>query len=400
MQNLVSAYFRLPIHIERGEGVYLYDTNNTKYLDLTAGMAVSALGYNNIRLNKVINDQASKIWHHSNLFCSDLQNQFAFQLCKNSFADKVFFGSTGAEAVETAIKFARKYGHKNSKRGKFTNVKNQIVTLSRGYHGRTLGALAAGSSVKAKEGYGPLPEGFISVEANNIEKIQKAFEYNHDIVAVLLEPIQAEGGVFVLSQEYLQAVAELCKIHDALLICDEIQCGYGRSGSLFTHTQYNITPDIVTIAKGVGNGFPLSACLVSNKVAECITPGSHGSTYGGNLLAMAVGNEVLDILLSSNIPEQVVQNSEYFMNGLKKLQKAFPNSIQEIRGKGFLIGIQTIYSAYDIVQEAVKHRLFITKTSYDGCIRLTPPLILSKIEIEYSLKKFYDIFDSLEKQRR
>lgn len=379
--SILQAYNRLSIEIVKGEGCYIFDSKNNKYLDFATGMAVTGLGHNNDYINKALIKQIGEIWHCSNIFTIPLQNMLADRLTKMTFADKVFFCSSGVEAVELAIKLIRKF---HSVNGKY-----RIVSLKRGYHGRSLAALTAGGSDIARDGFGPFLEGFDSVIPDDIEKLESTV--TEETAGILLEPVQAQGGVFPLNKKYLQDVRALCDERGILLAFDEVQCGYGRTGKLFAYQNYEVIPDILLTAKGIGNGFPLGACLMKNNVAECIKPGMHGSTYGGNPLAMSVGNAVLDIISEPDFFFGVNIVADYFKEQLEKISKKYPKIIKEVRGVGFLLGLETYCSSDKIMLSCLKHKLAVTCAG-NNVIRILPPLIAKKHHIDEALAILDDVF--------
>ena len=336
---LMPTYNRADLAFERGEGSWLYTKEGKKFLDFTSGIAVTGLGHCHPHLMEALMKQGAQLWHCSNLFRIPGGEQLAQRLCDASFADSVFFSNSGTEAIEGAIKLARKYhqdlGEKN---------RHHILTCSGSFHGRTLAALAAAGNPKYLKGYDPITAGFTQMPFGDLEAAKD--HMSPAIAAILLEPIQGEGGFKAGTVEYLQGLRAIADQNNVLLIFDEVQCGMGRSGKLFAHEWAGIAPDIMTIAKGIGNGFPLGAILAKNKIAQSFGHGAHGSTYGGNPLAMAIGNAVLDILLAPGFLGEVNQKAVILEQHLKKLQEAHPQKILELRGKGLMRGRNdTLYSA-------------------------------------------------------
>ncbi|MDA0902339.1 MAG: aspartate aminotransferase family protein [Proteobacteria bacterium] len=372
---ILNAYFRLPIKIIKGDGVYLYDDQEKRYLDFASGIAVTNIGHNNQHINEALINQASQLWHCSNLFTIPKQQELAERLVKLSFADKVFFCSSGLEAVECAIKMMRKYHYEKGDKERY-----HIITLEGGFHGRSLATLSAGGNEYARRGFGPLLEGFKQVKRNDIAALKAAI--TDQTAGIMLETIQSEGGVHVIDKQYLQEVRQLTAQKDIILCFDEVQTGYGRTGELFSYQSLGIEPDIMTLAKGIGNGFPLAACLSKANIANAITPGSHGSTYGGNPLAMAVGNAVLDIVTQKPFLNKVNELSQYLNQSLQKLAQEFPNIITEVRGIGLIYGIEVKISATEVLKTLIDNGLIVTKVAGDKVLRLLPPLIIEKTHID------------------
>ena len=379
---ILAAYARLPVEITRGEGVYLFDASGKRYLDFAAGIAVTSLGHCHPHLNHALKEQIDQLWHCSNLFTIPEQQRLAQRLVDRSFADKIFFCSSGLEAVETSIKIMRKYGADS---GRY-----RIITLKNGFHGRSLATLSAGGNTIARQGFGPLLEGFDRVEAENIDAIDQAL--TPETIGILLEPIQAEGGVYPLSHDYLKALRRYADQHNLLLCFDEVQCGYGRTGHLFAYEGVGVLPDIVTCAKGIGGGFPLGACMTTDKVASCITPGTHGSTYGGNPLAMRVGNAVLDVMEEDGFFEQVQHLSKTFHAALSTIAKQFPEHILEIRGQGLLYGIALSCSAKKLLNACLEEGLITSRCGEDRVLRLVPPLTIDASHIDEATEKLLRAF--------
>jgi acetylornithine/N-succinyldiaminopimelate aminotransferase len=378
--SVLDTYFRLPIKIKKGDGVYIYDQDNKKYLDFASGIAVTNIGHKNSFINDSVKAQIENIWHCSNLFTIPDQEKLAKRLCQISFADKVFFCSSGLEAVECAIKMMRQYHF--CQKG---NENSEIISLKNSFHGRSITALALGGNQSCKKGFGPFAQGFKQIEAENIIKLSQAI--NKNTVGIIIEPIQSEGGVIPLSKKYLQQVRKLCDEQNILLCFDEVQTGYGRTGKLFAYQNYEIEPDLMTLAKGIGNGFPLGACLMTDKIAKNISPGKHGSTYGGNPLAMAIGNAVLDIFLQENFFKNKQGISQYLEEELRKLQNNFPKIIKEIRGFGFIWGLEFFdIKAKEILPKIIDYGLVVTKTSNQNTLRILPPLIIKKEHVDEMVK--------------
>ncbi len=372
---VMPTYGKKDLEFVKGRGCYIFNKNNEKYLDFAGGIAVNSLGHCHPKLVKVLNKQSKELWHVSNLYTIDKQEKFAELLCKNSFADKVFFTNSGAEAIECGIKIIRGY-HSFHKTGR-----TEIISFKGAFHGRTYGALSAQKNKKYSHGYGPLLSGFKQIPFNNIEKLREVV--NKKTAAIILEPIQGEGGIRPAQLKFLKYVRKICNQHGILLFLDEVQCGFGRSGKLFSYEWANIKPDLMAVAKGIGSGFPLGACLSSKKSCISMTKGSHGSTYGGNPLAMSVGLEVLKIISDKNFLNRVDKLSRYFWINLKNLEKDF-NIIKEVRGAGLLLGIKTTINNIEFSQKLIKHKL-LNVPAADNIVRLAPPLIVSQKDIDKSI---------------
>ena len=379
MTNVLPTYPRSNLEFTHGKGCHLYDRNGDEYLDFGSGIAVNSLGYSHQYLNKKLLEQSEKLWHVSNIYQISEQERLAERLCKISFADYVFFCNSGTEAVEASIKIARKYYYETIK----SKTKNQIISFDGSFHGRTLGSLAAGGPSKL-EPFNTEVSGFRFLDFGNLEKVKETI--CEDTAAILIEPIQGEGGIIEASLEFIKDLRKLCDENDILLIFDEVQCGVGRTGKMFAHQWLNVVPDIMTIAKAIGNGFPLGACLTSEKVGSTMDFGSHGSTFGGNPLASAVGNAVLDIMLEENFLDNVEKISTELFSGLTKIKHEFPDVIELIRGKGLMIGMKCKIKNTDFVEKARINKLLTVKAS-DNVVRLLPPLILSSKECKEGLEK-------------
>lgn len=374
------VYRRCDTVMVRGEGAYLFDSKGKQYLDFATGIAVNALGHNHPHLNKALKSQADEMWLCSNLFRNEQLERFSQRLVGASFAASAFFCSSGTEAVEAAIKFIR-YTHFAKETGR-----NRIITFKNGFHGRTMAAISAGGNAIAREGFGPLLDGFDSVEWENLEAVEAAI--TEQTAAIMLEPVQGEGGVNVASQAFMKGLRALCDKHGLLLYLDEIQCGMGRPGTLFAYEQYGITPDLVTLAKGMGNGFPLAAVLMSEEIALSLKPGIHGSTYGSNPLAMAVGNAVLDVLQEDGFLKNVQTMSEQLSSRLKELVLQFPTLFSEVKGLGLMIGLAMKDSekARDFGTHLREYGLLVAP-SYGGVLRVLPPLNIEQSYIDEALDK-------------
>ncbi|MDG7055908.1 MAG: aspartate aminotransferase family protein [Wolbachia endosymbiont of Meromenopon meropis] len=381
MNHIVNTYNRFEVPIVRGKGVYLFDKNGKKYLDFAAGISTVSLGHCCPYISDKLKKQSDLLWHCSNIFVIPEQERLAERLAELTFADKIFFCSSGLEATESAVKFIRRYFY-----SKGQQKRNRIITIKGGFHGRSIAAISAGGNEKIREGFAPLLSGFDAVPRNNIKALEE--KISDKTAAVFLEPIQSEGGVHVLDLEYLHKIREITKAREMILCFDEVQCGYGRIGSLFHYQNIGIEPDILTCAKAMGNGFPLAACLVRNYIAEAITPGTHGSTYGGNPLAMIVGNAVLDIVVKRDFFDHVRRVGKYLKEKLLLLAEEFPKVISEIRGEGLLVGIELKAPFADkIVRRSLDKGLIITKVLDNRVVRITPPLIVHNKHVDVA----YDI---------
>ena len=379
MSNILPTYPRSNLTFEYGKGSYLFEANGDQYLDFWSGIAVNSLGYANEYLNEKLMLQAQKLWHVSNVYQIPEQETLAKRLCDLCFADYVFFCNSGAEAIEAAIKIARRFFYvtENSK------TKNEIITFTGSFHGRTLGALAAGGLDKL-DGFNTSVPGFKQVKYNDHDGLLAAI--NKNTAAILIEPIQGEGGVSVLPVECLNGLRKLCDENNILLIFDEVQCGFLRSGKMFAYQWSDIKPDIMTTAKAIANGFPLGATMTTKKVGEVMNHGTHGSTYGGNHLAVAVGNAVLDLMQKKDFLENLEEVSSYFFLGLQNISNKYPDSISEIRGKGLILGLKCVKNNVTFVEELRKQKMLSIKAG-DNVVRLLPPLTLSIKECNEALNK-------------
>jgi len=377
MSAVLPVYRRSNITIARGEGVYLFSPDGEAYLDFAAGIAVNALGHGHPHLVAALKNQADILWHCSNMYRVPGLEKMAERLTAACFADKVFFCNSGGEAVECGFKMIRKFHHANGQPERY-----RVITMSGGFHGRTLACISAGGNDIARKGYEPLVDGFDRAEFNNLASVEAAIM--PETAAILVEPIQGEGGIHSATAEFLQGLRALCDKHGLLLFIDEVQCGMGRTGTLFAYEQAGITPDIVTAGKGIGNGFPLAACLTTDKVAAAMTPGSHGSTYGSNPLAMAVGNAVLDVMFAPGFFEHVREVGAQLKSGLQKLASDFPELFSEVRGAGLMLGLQARGSAMEIVEKCRAAHL-LTTIAEGNVIRIVPPLIIESPHVEEAL---------------
>jgi acetylornithine aminotransferase len=383
-QFLMGTYTRQPISIVRGRGAKVFDLEGREYLDFVGGIAVNILGHGHPDLIAAIQRQAAQLIHTSNLYYTEPQVKLAEMLVDHSFADKVFFCNSGAEANEAAIKLARRYSHTKYGAGRF-----EIVTMKNSFHGRTMATLTATGQEKVQKGYEPLVPGFSYVTFNSLGELQEAV--SEKTAAVLLEPIQGEGGVHVVDRAYLAAVRELCTEKDILLIFDEVQTGMGRTGTLFAYEQLGVEPDIMTLAKGLGGGVPIGACLAKEVVAKAFVPGSHASTFGGNPLACAAGLAVCRVLLEGRVLDQARRMGDYLAKGLSDCKDRH-RAVRDVRGLGLLQGMECDIDAKTIVNECLRRGILINATG-DHVIRLVPPLVISQTEIDRLVETLSQIFN-------
>ncbi len=376
---LYETFARAPLSFERGEGSWLVTADGQRYLDFAGGIAVNSLGHAHPRLVAALTEQAAKLWHVSNLYEIPGQRRLGERLVEATFADKVFFTNSGAEALEAAIKTARRYHYVNGNPERF-----RTITFEGAFHGRTLATIAAGGQAKYLEGFGPKADGFDQVPFDDIDAAEKAI--TSETAAILLEPVQGEGGVRAFPAESLRRLRALCDKHGLLLIFDEVQCGVGRTGKLFAYEWSGVAPDIMAIAKGIGGGFPMGACLATDAAAAGMTPGVHGTTFGGNPLAMAVGNAVLDVVLEEGFLDEVSRKSLLMKQGLAGVADEFPDVIEEIRGTGLLLGIKCRVPNAKM-NAALRDEHLLTVPAGDNVIRLLPPLVVTDEEIRVALDR-------------
>ncbi len=378
MSAILNTYNRKKISFKRGKGSFLYSTNGKKYLDFVQGIAVNCLGHANDYLNKAIQKQGKKVWHVSNVFTIPEQEKLAKRLKQKTFADYVSFQNSGAEATEAAIKIARRYFY-----SKGQGRKNRILCINNSFHGRTLATIFASNSKKLTEGFYPKVEGFDHFNFGDHKGLKKAITSR--TAAIMVETVLGEGGIKVIPDYCLKGLRTLCNKKKILLILDEVQCGIGRTGKFLSFEHAKIKPDIVPIAKGIGGGFPIGAVLVNKKVASCMKPGTHGSTFGGNPLAMSVGNAVIDVLSKKGFLSNVRKNGKYFQQELRKLKDKYPKIIKEVRGQGLLIGLALYKDQTDFINKLLKEKLLTVRAS-ENVVRLLPPLNVTKKEINLALK--------------
>ncbi|MDB4846389.1 aspartate aminotransferase family protein [Candidatus Pelagibacter sp.] len=378
MSSLLKNYNRRKISFKKGKGSFLFTKNGKKYLDFVQGIAVNSLGHANPHLIKAINSQAKKIWHVSNAFMIPEGEKLAKKLTQKTFADFVMFQNSGTEATEAAIKVARRYFYSIGK-----PKKNRILCIKNSFHGRTLAAIYASGSKKMTEGFGPKIDGFDHFEFGDHKSLKKSI--TKKTAAIMIETIMGEGGIKVIPDWCLRDLRKLCNQKKILLILDEVQCGIGRSGKFFAFEHARVKPDIVPIAKGIGGGFPLAAVLMTKKVAKAMTPGTHGSTFGGNPLAMSVGNAVLSQIYKKGFLKNVQNISKYFNLELNKIKKKYPDIIKEVRGVGLLIGLQLFKDQTKFIQKLMDNKL-LTIRAAENTVRILPPLTVKKQEIDLAIK--------------
>jgi acetylornithine/N-succinyldiaminopimelate aminotransferase len=376
---LYDTYSRAPLRFERGEGVWLITETGERYLDFGAGVAVTSVGHSHPHVVGALKDQAEKVWHLSNIYEIPGQERLAKRLTDATFADKVFFTNSGAEALECAIKTARRYQYSKGHPERF-----HIITFEGAFHGRTLATIAAGGQEKYLEGFGPKAPGFDQVPFGDIEAVRAAI--TDATAGILIEPVQGEGGIRPATVEFMKALRQLCDENGLLLILDEVQTGVGRTGKLFAYERLGVTPDILAAAKGIGGGFPLGACLATAEAASGMKAGTHGSTYGGNPLAMAVGNAVLDVILEEGFLQHVSDVALVFRQGLASLKDRFPDVIEDVRGEGLMLGVKAAVPSAELLQ-AIRAANLLAIPAGDNVIRLLPPLVVTADEAREGLAR-------------
>ena len=388
---LYETYNRIPLRFERGEGVWLFTEAGERYLDFAAGIAVNSLGHSHPHLVETMKEQAGKLWHLSNLYESPGQEKLAARLTAATFADKVFFTNSGAEALECAIKTARRYHYAKGHPERF-----EIITFEGAFHGRTLATIAAGGQAKYLEGFGPQTPGFSQVPFGDLDAVKAAI--GPQTAGILLEPVQGEGGLRAATPEFLRALRALCDEHGLLLILDEVQSGVGRTGRLFAHEWAGIQPDIMAIAKGIGGGFPLGACLATAEAAAPMIAGTHGTTYGGNPMAMAIGNAVLDVVLADGFLDHVNDIALVMRQGLASLQDRFPDVIEEVRGQGLLIGLKARVPHSELLA-AMRDEHVLGVLAGHNVVRLLPPLVTTAEEAREGIARIERAAAKLQQQQ-
>ena len=375
--SLLPTYNRADVAFVRGEGPYIFAEDGSRYLDFGAGIAVNALGYSHPELVEALREQAGKLWHTSNLYRVPGQESLSRKLVDATFADTVFFVNSGAEAIECSIKMARRYHFVNGAPERF-----RIVTFEGAFHGRTLAAIAAGGQPKYLEGFGPKVEGFDQVPLNDLKAVEAAI--TPETAAILIEPIQGEGGIRVAAPEFLRSLRKLCDEHGLLLIFDEIQTGIGRTGKLFAYENVGVEPDIMAIAKGIGAGYPMGACLATAEAAKGLTVGTHGTTFGGNPLGMAVGNKVMDLVLAPGFLDHVQKMANYFRQQLARLIAEHPGVFEELRGEGLMLGLKTKVPNTEFVTRLRAHGMLAIGAG-ENVVRLLPPLIIDESHVREAM---------------
>jgi predicted acetylornithine/succinylornithine family transaminase len=383
-ENIMNTYKRFPIVLVKGSGVKVWDVNGKEYLDFVAGIAVCNLGHSHPRVIAAVKEQLENLMHVSNLYYTEPQAQLARLLVENSFADKVFFCNSGAEANEAAIKLARKYAHENMGPDKF-----ELITMKDSFHGRTMATITATGQEKFQFGFTPLLEGFTYVPFNDLQALEARI--SNKTCGIMLEPIQGEGGVNIPDDNYLVSVREICDRHGILLIVDEVQTGMGRTGKLFAYEYSGIKPDIMTLAKALGNGFPIGAMLATDKIAKAFVPGNHASTFGGSPLAMAAANATVKTMLHESILEHCREMGDYFLLQLKNLQQKH-KIIKEARGKGLMLAAQLNIESGDIVNQCLQRGLLIASAG-SKTLRFVPPLIITTQDIDQAIKVLDEVME-------
>jgi len=383
-ENIMNTYRRFPVVLVKGSGARVWDINGKEYLDFVAGIAVCSLGHSHPQVIDAVKEQLEKLTHVSNLYYTEPQAQLAKLLVDHSFADKVFFCNSGAEANEAAIKLARKYAHENMGPDKF-----ELITMKDSFHGRTMATITATGQEKFQFGFTPLLAGFQYVPFNDLQVLEAAI--GDQTCGVMLEPIQGEGGVNIPDDHYLASVREICDRHGILLIVDEVQTGVGRTGKLFAYEYSGIKPDIMTLAKALGNGLPVGAMLATDKIAKAFVPGNHASTFGGNPLAMAAATSVIKTIFNNGILNHCVKTGDYFLSALKKLQQKH-KIIREVRGRGLMLAAQLDIEASDIIKECLQKGLLINSTG-GKTIRFVPPLIITTQDVDQAIQVLDEVME-------
>ncbi len=379
VSSVMPTYARIDVAFERGEGAYLFDSDGRRYLDFAAGIAVNSLGHCHPHLVSALTDQIGTLWHTSNLYRVPGQEKLAERLCTHTFADSIFFTNSGVEAMECSIKAARRFHSVNGSPEKY-----RVICATNAFHGRSLATIAAGGQKKLLDGFGPVVDAFDHVAFGNLNEMRAAI--TPETAAILVEPVQGEGGVVPAPEGYLSALRDICDEFGLLLMFDEIQCGVGRTGKLFAHEWAGIAPDIMAVAKGIGGGFPVGACLVNERVAVTMTPGTHGSTYGGNPLAMTAGNAVLDVVLEDGFLEGVEKIAAYFLSELNTLVTKYPRVLELARGKGLMLGLKCVQEGGNAALNKKLLELgLLTVMAGDNIVRLVPPLIITQAHVDEAI---------------
>jgi acetylornithine/N-succinyldiaminopimelate aminotransferase len=389
MSALYGTYARSDLAFERGEGVRLFAQDGTPYLDFHAGVAVNALGHGDPHMVAALKAAAEKVWHTANTFTIPEQERLGQRLVENTFADACFFTNSGTEAVECAVKTARHYFWAKGEKDRY-----EIIAFTGSFHGRTMGMIAASGNEHYLEGFGPPLAGFKHLAPGDLKAVEAAI--TPQTCAILIEPVQGEGGVTAMTAEYMRGLRALCDKHGMLLILDEVQCGYGRTGKFFAYEWSGIEPDIMAVAKGIGAGFPLGACLAKGEVAKSMVPGTHGSTYGGNPLASAIGNAVLDRMLAPGFFDHVEKMGQRLNWHLQQLAQRFPSQVLELRGKGLLAGIRIASPVRDVAARLRDEHHMLAMTANENVLRLLPPLVVTEADIEEAVGKLAAVFEAIE----
>ena len=392
MPSVLPVYNRAPVTFERGEGAYLFDRDGKRYLDFSSGIAVTLLGHAHPHLVDVLKAQAERLWHVSNLYGIAGQEQLADRLVEHSFADTVFFCNSGAEALECAIKMARRFHHERGQ-----PERHKIITFDGSFHGRTMATISAAGQARHLEGFEPALPGFQRVPPGDLAAVEAVID--DQTAGILIEPVQGEGGLRALDVGYLEGLRKLCDQHDLLLIFDEVQTGLGRTGKLFAYEWSAIAPDLMALAKGLAGGFPMGACLSTARVAGAMTPGTHASTFGGNPLACAAANGVLDVLLGDGFLDRAKEAGGRLESELKRLAESYPRVIREVRGKGLMLGLrlEDAYVNAEIVGKLLQNGL-LTVPAADNVLRFLPPLIIGEAEIEEAIATIEDLFRAIDEE--
>ncbi len=389
---LFGTYARTPLAFERGEGVRLYTSRGEEFLDFNSGIGVNALGHSNPLVRKALTEQGNRLWHVSNIYTIPEAERLAQKLVEETFAEAVFFTNSGAEAVECAIKTAR---HHFSDRGE--KERFEIIAFKGSFHGRTLGTIAAGGNPAYLEGFGPVMPGFAHVEPGDLEAVAK--KITPKTCAILIEPVQGEGGIRIMEKSFMAGLRKLCDDNGLLLILDEVQCGYGRTGKFFAHEWAGIRPDIMAVAKGIGGGFPLGACLATEKVAKSMVPGTHGSTYGGNPLACAVGNAVIEQILAPGFLQRVEKMGNVLGHHMQQLMQKYPDLVVDVRGMGLMAGMKITPPVREFVEKLRQHKLLCVAAG-DNVLRLLPPLIITEDDIKEAFEKICTALDEIDGKKK
>jgi len=389
MSALYGTYARSNLAFERGEGVRLFAQDGTEYLDFHAGVAVNALGHGDPHMVASLKAAAEKVWHTANTFTIPEQERLGQRLVENTFADACFFTNSGTEAVECAVKTARHYFWAKGEKDRY-----EVIAFTGSFHGRTMGMIAAAGNEHYLEGFGPALPGFKHVDPNDLAAVEKAI--TPQTCAILLEPVQGEGGCTEMTADFMRGLRALCDKHGMLLILDEVQSGYGRTGKFFAYEWSGIEPDIMAVAKGIGAGFPLGACLAKGEVAKSMVPGTHGSTYGGNPLACAMGNAVLDRMLAPGFFDQVDKVGQRLKWHLQQLAQRFPDQVLELRGRGLLAGIRIASPVRDVVAKLRDEHHLLAMTANENVLRLLPPLVVTEADIEEAVSRLAAVFEEFE----